>query len=71
MKDNILVILDNGHGKETPGKRSPLWSDETQLFEWEYTRKVVKEVAKRLTDCGINNYILVPGESSPSLSVRA
>ena len=70
MKD-FLVILDNGHGKETPGKRSPLWSNGTQLFEWEYTRKVVKEVAKRLTDCGIKNYILVPGESSPSLSVRA
>lgn len=70
MKD-ILVILDNGHGKETPGKRSPLWSDGTQLFEWEYTRKVVKEVSKRLTNCGVDNYILVPGESSPSLSVRA
>lgn len=31
------VILDNGHGKETPGKRSPIWGDGSQLFEWEFT----------------------------------
>ena len=26
------IILDNGHGNNTPGKRSPKWEDGTQLF---------------------------------------
>ena len=30
----LTVILDNGHGKDTPGKRSPVWTDGAQLFEW-------------------------------------
>ena len=32
-----IVILDNGHGQETPGKRSPVWSDGKQLFEGNLT----------------------------------
>ena len=28
-----LVILDNGHGIDTPGKRSPIWEGNTQLVE--------------------------------------
>lgn len=29
----MLVVLDNGHGNNTPGKRSPVWDDGTQLYE--------------------------------------
>jgi len=29
----LLVILDNGHGRETPGKRSPAWYGMEQLME--------------------------------------
>lgn len=36
MRKTKIVLLDNGHGKETSGKRSPLWKDGSQLFEWEY-----------------------------------
>ena len=36
-----LVILDNGHGIDTPGKRSPIWEGNTQLFEWDFNRKIV------------------------------
>ena len=35
---NTLIIIDEGHGRDTPGKRSPLWSDGTQLYEWEFNR---------------------------------
>ena len=34
MKKNRIVILDNGHGDETPGKCSPDFS----LFEWRWNR---------------------------------
>ena len=40
-----IVILDNGHGQETPGKRSPVWSDGKQLFEWEFNRDIVRRIA--------------------------
>lgn len=40
----LHVILDNGHGSNTPGKRSPIWKDNSQLLEWKYTRKVVDAI---------------------------
>ena len=39
----MKVLLDNGHGENTPGKRSPKWSDGSQLFEWEYAREIAKK----------------------------
>ena len=66
----MIFILDNGHGKETPGKRSPIWKDGSQLFEWEFTRTIVKGIAKRLDALGIPNVILVPEDSDISLKER-
>jgi N-acetylmuramoyl-L-alanine amidase len=31
--NDLVILLDNGHGKNTPGKRSPKWSDLPQIFE--------------------------------------
>lgn len=33
MNKKLIILLDNGHGKETPGKRSPKWDDMPQIFE--------------------------------------
>jgi N-acetylmuramoyl-L-alanine amidase len=55
-----LHILDNGHGKETEGKRSPHWPNGTQLFEYEFNRAIVKLVAEGLAKEGIDHHILVP-----------
>ena len=47
-----LYIFDNGHGGiidgvyQTPGKRSPIWEDGTQLFEGEFNRAIVKRLMK-------------------------
>ena len=41
----MIVLLDNGHGGiingeyQTPGKRSPVWADGSQLFEGEFNRR--------------------------------
>lgn len=35
-----LVLVGMGHGIDTPGKRSPVWDDGSQLFEWEFNRDV-------------------------------
>jgi len=65
-----IILLDNGHGINTPGKRSPKWDDGTQLFEFEFNRDIVKRIAKALVDLNINHKILVPEEIDISLSKR-
>ena len=50
----MKVLLDNGHGENTPGKRSPKWSDGSQLFEWEYAREIAKGVYNQLRAKGID-----------------
>lgn len=50
---NILFIIDPGHGKDTPGKRSPVWPDGRQLFEWEVNRAIVSRISKTLSKEGI------------------
>lgn len=64
------ILLDNGHGKDTAGKRSPLWPNNIQIFEWEYTRKLVKKIHEDLKERGINSIILVPEDNDVSLSER-
>ena len=71
MNKNITVLLDNGHGVETPGKRSPIWKDGSQLFEWEYNRKVVDGIIRKLDEIGIKSVKLVPEDSDVGLSKRA
>ena len=70
INKDITVILDAGHGYETPGKRSPKWPDGTQLFEWEFNRDIVKRIAKQLEQSGIKYHILVPEDKDISLQER-
>lgn len=67
----MIIILDNGHGVDTQGKRSPVWSDRTQLFEWAFTRDIVFRISKSLNKLSIKNSILVPESKDVSLAVRA
>lgn len=66
----LIPILDNGHGKDTKGKRSPVWSDGKQLFEYEFNRDIVKRIADELTKRGIEYRILVPEIIDISLGER-
>jgi N-acetylmuramoyl-L-alanine amidase len=65
-----IFVLDNGHGVETPGKRSPKWKDGTQLFEYEFNRNIVNRIAKGLSLLAIDYKILVPETIDISLSER-
>lgn len=62
----MIVLLDNGHGITTPGKRSP---DESVL-EYAYTRKVVREAVRRLKAMGIDARALVPEDADIPLGER-
>lgn len=61
-----LIILDNGHGQETPGKRSP-----DGLFrEYRWTRDFVKKLHSKLEFLGYKSVILVPEENDIGLTKR-
>ena len=69
---DLVILLDNGHASSTPGKRSPKLPDGRQFFEYEFNRDVVRRIARRLTDMGIKNYILVPEvDKDVALTTRA
>jgi len=48
MAKKVLIILDPGHGNNTPGKRSPVWADGRQLFEHEFNWDVVERIKNKL-----------------------
>ena len=49
----LYVLLDNGHGKNTPGKHSPILEDGTRFYEWEWCRHIVDSMYERLKDSPI------------------
>jgi N-acetylmuramoyl-L-alanine amidase len=66
MKKNKIIILDNGHGQETPGKRSP-----DGLFrEYAWTRNFVKQLKCELEHFGYTVIELVPEDNDISLYER-
>lgn len=75
-KSNYLWILDNGHGGiingeyQTPGKRSPIWEDGSQLFEGEFNRAIVDRLVKMCAEEGIECINLVDTQEDISLRKR-
>ena len=65
-----MIILDPGHGFNTPGKRSPVWPDGSQLFEWEFNRDVARRTQNRLEAMQIQSTILVREARDISLKTR-
>lgn len=61
-----VLILDNGHGKNTPGKCSP----DKRILEYEWTRNMVGRIATKARLAGIHTEIVVPEESDIPLKER-
>lgn len=66
MKKNNIIILDNGHGLETLGKRSP----DGVFREYRWCRDFVKLLKSKLEYWGYKVIELVPEEEDISLSAR-
>lgn len=62
----MLVLLDNGHGVDTSGKRSP----DGRLREYKFAREIVQRIHCELGKRGINSIILVPEDYDVSLTER-
>lgn len=54
LHKDILVIIDEGHGIDTPGKRCEKYN----FYEWEYTRRMGKMLNNLLKAEGYNTYKL-------------
>lgn len=73
---DITVVLVAGHsglidGKySTPGKRSPTWSDGTQLFEGEFNRQIKYRLMELLHLNGYKYVDLVPEHTEHSNKFR-
>lgn len=65
-----IWLLDPGHNKSTPGKRSPEYGGQV-LREYEFTRDIVRQLAALLKWAGIEHRVLLkPEEDNVSLSER-
>lgn len=66
MNKSIIILLDNGHGVNTPGKCSP---DKT-LLEYKWAREIVDKLMIEFAKLGIRSIKLVPEDIDISLKER-
>lgn len=62
----MKVLIDNGHGENTPGKRSP----DGRLKEWSYTREVTDMIVAGLRKLGVDAERIVKEDTDVPLSER-
>lgn len=62
----MKILIDNGHGENTPGKRSP----DGRLQEWAYTREIADMVVFGLRKHGIDSERIVKENIDVPLSER-
>lgn len=63
----MIVLIDNGHGRDTAGKRSP----DGRLHEWEWTRRIARTLCSRLRGHRVDARLLVPEDEDVPLRQRA
>ena len=62
----MKILIDNGHGIQTKGKRSP----DGKLLEYAYTRELARQIVKILQYRGYDAELLVPEDNDIPLSER-
>lgn len=63
----MKILIDNGHGLTTPGKRSP----DGTFREYRYCREIAADVVRQLRARGYDAELLVPEDADISLSQRS
>ena len=65
-KNNIKILIDNGHGVNTPGKRSP----DGRFREYAWAREIARAIVADCKDLGYDAELLVTEEYDVCLSAR-
>lgn len=66
QKMEIKILIDNGHGDDTPGRRSP----DGRLKEYLYCREIAQRVSRELSRRGYDAILLVPEKNDVELGER-
>ena len=71
---NIKILIDNGHGNNTGGKRSPYSLCKVKpaidFYEYKWNREIAKSIVDTLKEMGYNVDLLVTEDNDISLSER-
>ena len=70
VKKSVVFLSFPGHGEETPGKRSPVWPDGSQLFEWEFNRRMDGLIRMLCDAVGIEYVQLVTEDEDIPIPLR-
>ena len=62
----MKILIDNGHGHNTPGKRSP----DGKFREYAYNREIAKRIVAELQNKGYDAELLVPESEDITLQER-
>ena len=62
----MKILIGNGHGQSTPGKRSP----DGRFLEFQFNRTIAKQIVDDLRDRGYDAELLVPEDDDISLTER-
>ena len=70
----MVILIDNGHGNNTPGKKSPYScygvKPEIVFFEYLWNRQIAKPIVEQLNEKGYNAQLLVTEDNDISLPER-
>lgn len=71
----MVILIDNGHGNNTPGKKSPYScygvKPEIEFYEYKWNREIATEIHARLKKLGYDARLIVPEIIDISLKERA
>ncbi len=67
---SYLIALDDGHGTNTSGKRSPNFDDDSYMLENDFNWVTTRYIAEGLTRCGIEYIYTAPEREDVDLSTR-
>jgi N-acetylmuramoyl-L-alanine amidase len=72
---NVKILIDNGHGNNTSGKRSPYSQNKVSpnisFYEYKWNREIAKPIVDGLKEMGYNADLLVTEDIDISLTERA
>jgi len=65
-----LIAIDDGHGMETPGKRTPKFEDGSFMKENEFNKRVAELLNEHLIRCGFKTVMVAPTDVDTPLAER-
>ena len=68
--NKIMIAIDDGHGMETAGKRTPAFSDGSIMKENEFNNAVAEYLTAALERNGFEVLMVAPGDEDTALKTR-